>query len=850
VSTEFTFIFPLAAGLHARPASALEELARSWAAEVTLINERTGRRASLRSVLALVGTDTRRGDRCRLTFEGADAPAARTAAAAFLRERFPHCDDALPAAPGAAGEIRLPPCLRDAGGTIWRGTAVVGGIGHGRIVPVSGFVMPPVTAPPGGVDPAAEHRRVLEALAALDRTYERLLERAAGKTALGVLHAHRAIARDPEFRDHLQSVIHKKGATAAAALADAQARFMAMLAAAGSVLLRERALDVQDVCRQLFRELYGPVPGSAAVRLDGPAIIVAENLTPGQLLELDRREVKGLALAQAAGTSHTVILARSFGIPTVAGAIDAVTVGPKSGEAVLDGELGLLVTEPTAAVRRYYVLEQRRLEGRRARLQHYAGAAGRTRDGEAIEIAANISTADEVAPVLAAGAESIGLFRTEMIFMDRAAAPTEDEQFEEYRRAVAAANGRTVIVRTLDIGGDKPLPYLELPGEENPLLGCRGVRLYPRIENLFRTQIRALLRAAVPGPLWVMIPMVANVDEVRWVKGIVAQEQARLAESHVPHAPRLSLGAMVEVPAAAFALSGLCRELDFISIGSNDLLHYFTATARTEEPAARGGPTAPVFLRLLKKIADDVRSQGRWLGLCGEMGGQTLYLPLLVGLGLNEISMAASSIPAVKARLRQLAAPDCRRLLGQALACATAAEVEALVKQSSAGEAVPLWEGELLLMDSEAATQAEAIKEICDALYVTGRTDSPWEVEEAVWQREAVYSTGFGHGFAIPHCKTRAIAANSLAVLQARRPIPWKAADGQPVTTVLLMASRDSDPVTDHLKVFSRLARQVVHDDFRQRVSQERDPAALLAFLAERLEIEDAPAPPRAERSP
>jgi fructose-specific phosphotransferase system IIA component len=367
------------------------------------------------------------------------------------------------------------------------------------------------------------------------------------------------------------------------------------------------------------------------------------------------------------------------------------------------------------------------------------------------------------------------------------------------------------------------------------------VQLYPRIESLVRTQLRALLRASAGRPLRIMIPMVASVDEVRWVRRIVTEEQGRLAQGTGPRPPGISLGAMIEVPAAVLALPGLCRELDFFSIGSNDLLHYFTATDRMQRlPTALCQPTAPAFLRLLKKIVDETRARGKWVGLCGEMGGQPHYLPLLVGLGLDEISMAASSILPVKEQLPQVSAVDCRQLLSQALTCATADEVETLLTQSSARESVPLVEAELLLMDSDAATKAEAIKELCDALYVTGRTDTPRKIEEAVWQREAAYSTGFGHGFAIPHCKTNAVRANSLGVLKSRCPLPWAAADDQPVQTVFLLAIREADQATEHMKILAHLARRLMHDDFRDRVEREQDAAALLVFLAAQLEIDKA----------
>jgi fructose-specific PTS system IIA-like component len=832
MAVEFIFTCPLPNGLHARPASMLEEIARHCAAEITLTNERTGRTANMKSVLAMVGADVRFKDRCRIVVQGVDEREALETMAVFLKERFPHCDEVLPAVEVGAGGIRLPPGLRDAGVTVRQGTPAVGGIGQGRIVPIAGFALPPGLPLKGVRDVVAERCRVDEGLDALEKSYAERLARPAGLIEKAVLQAHRTIARDPEFRSRLLAAIQDNGCTAAGALAEAESHFTAMLNATGRVLLRERALDVQDVCRQLLRHLYGAQAALDTVRLDNDSIVTAESLTPSQLLELNRRCLKGLALGHTGNTSHTVILARSFGIPTLTGMANITGVRWEQEEAILDAELGVLLTGLTDTARRYYSLERRRLEQRYARLRRFIEQPGQSQDGVRLEIAANVSTADEVAPAFAAGAESIGLFRTEMLFMDRTEAPTEDEQFEAYRRALATAGGRTVIIRTLDVGGDKPLPYLNLPLEENPFLGCRAVRLYPRIEGIFRAQIRALLRASPHGRLKVMVPMIAHLTEARWVKKIVAEEQAQLTERKAPHDQTMALGAMIEVPAAAFELDVLCRELDFFSIGSNDLLHYFTATDRSCEPAdALDQPIGPAFLRLLKKIADEIRAQGKWIGLCGEMGGQPRFLPLLVGLGLDEISMAVPSLARIKAALAQLSAADCRMLFERAVSCPTGEDVAALLEQSAAREMAPLLETDLVLLDSEAVTKAEAVKEICDQLYVTGRADCPRDVEEAIWRRESAYSTGFGHGFAIPHCKTSAVSAHSLAMLKLRQPIPWDSVDGQPVSVVLLLAIRESDQATAHLKIFSRLARQLMHEDFREQLFQARDASTLVGLL-------------------
>jgi fructose-specific PTS system IIA-like component len=767
---------------------------------------------------------------------------------------------------------------------------VVPGIGQGCAVLIGGFAVPPSIPTTGVTNIPAEVARVDGAVESLSRRYDARLERAAGVEA-AVLKAHRSITRDPEFRERLHAPIRERGATAAGAIADAEAHFTAMLLATGSALLRERALDIRDVCLQLVAEVYGDAVKSADVELVADSVCIADNLTPGQFLALDRRYLRGLVLAHGGTTSHTVILARSFGIPTLVGVGDLATGlktgGPTSGvdlghpsaaaapgappktggptddsatglktggpttgmdlqtggptdvtvqgqEVIVDADLGVLVTGVTEAARRYYDMERRRLEGRRLRLRRFVERPGATSDGRRIEVAANIGTADEATPAFAAGAEGIGLFRTEMLFVDRDEPPSEDEQFEHYRRVLAEADGRSVIIRTLDVGGDKPIAYLNLPREDNPFLGYRAVRLYPDFDAIFRAQIVALVRASAFGSLKVMIPMVSRVEEARFVRQVIAEEQAKCAQARVGFDESMQVGAMIEVPSLAFLLDRLCPELDFFSIGTNDLLQYFMAVDRANPKIADlYNALNPAFLRLLKTIVDQAHARDRWVGLCGEMGGQLRSLPLLVGLGLDEISMASPAIGPAKAELASLSAPACANLLDEALGCSTAPEVETLVERFACARPAPLIEPDLVVVDGEGRTKEEAIKEIVDRLYVAGRTERPREVEEAVWRREAVYSTGFGHGFAIPHCKTDAVRTNSLAVLKLKIPVEWGSLDEKPVGVVLLLAIRESDQATEHMKVLASLARKVMHEEFRDRLAQERDPEALCEFLKE-----------------
>lgn len=836
MALEFQFECPLPNGAHARPASALEEVARGFTSLITLVNQRTGREANAKNVLSIVGADVRFKDPCLLKVAGPDEQTAMPALVTFLRDTFPKCDHALPVVRVPAGEISLPPMLREAGAVIRSGTPVVPGIGRGRIVRTGGFHLPSNLPVDGVVDVAAEQQKVESALHSLIAWYgQRIAELGEGLEG-EVLSAHRAMARDVEFRQQLMEALAKRR-TAAGAIAEAEAYFSAMLAASENPLLAERKLDIQDICLELLQRIYGAAAAQPKLVLTEAAIVVADTLTAGQFLALDRKWLRGLVLAQAGTTSHTVILARSFGIPTLTG-VNLDRLDLTDHEALADADLGALVTKLTPVARRYYELEEKRLGARAQRLNQFAAKPAVMADGSRLEIFANIGIAEEADVAFASGAEGIGLFRTEMLFLERPSPPDEAEQFEVYRQVLTAAGSRPVVVRTMDIGGDKPLDYLQLPAEENPFLGYRAVRIYPEFAALFRTQIRALVRASAFGKLQVMVPMIATVDEVRWLKKIIAEEQSRCAAEGVAHDKTMPVGGMIEVPSAVFALDDLCRELDFFSIGTNDLLQYFMAADRLNSRlAGLYNPLQPSFLRLLRQIVETTVVFKKPLSLCGEMAAQPRLLPLLAGAGLNKLSVAGPVIARLKADLAKLRLSDCQELFSKALGCDTAASVAALVDAFSAQHAAPLIQPELVADGVAAATKAEAIKQAVDLLSIAGRTENPRAVEEAVWRRETTYSTGFGHGFAIPHCKTDAVQSSSIAVIRLTSGVEWGALDGQPVRFIILLVMRESEGADNHMKVFARLARKLMHDEFRAGLENEKDPAALCALLREVLNV-------------
>jgi phosphoenolpyruvate-protein phosphotransferase len=833
---DFSFSCPLPNGVHARPASALEEVARSFAADVILLNQRTGRSANAKSILSIVGADIRFSDPCLLKVSGQDEERAMAALGSFIRNTLPRQETLLPTITAANGDLHLPRCLEKSGAVFRRGTAVVPGIAAGKIVRAGGFNLPAGLPTDGVADVLAEQQRVTHGLDELIAWYGRRANAAGKGVESDLLVAHRSLARDEEFRNCLLDAISLRRRTAAGAIADAEARFTRMFSTSENLLLRERVLDIRDVCGQLLQRIYGNASATRSMTLVEDSIVVADSLTPCQFLFLDCRFLKGLVLAEAGTTSHTVILARSFGVPTLVGVENTGPGLAEKTEAVLDADIGVLVTELTRTARRYYTMERQRLDGRQGVLRNFGGRPATTRDGHAVEIAANIATVEEADRAFVAGAEGIGLFRTEMLFLDRMAAPDGAEQYDIYHRVIEAANGRPVIIRTMDIGGDKACGYLNLPPENNPFLGYRAVRIYPKFENLIHTQVRALVRASAHGPLRLMIPMVSTVEEIRWMKKIVSEEQARCVAESKAFDKKMQIGAMIEVPSAAFALNELCREVDFFSIGSNDLLQYFMAVDREDSRiASLYSPLQPAFLRLLKQIVDAARANKKWIGLCGEMGGQKRYLPLLTGLGLDEISVSAPAIGGLKAELSRLDLPDCQQLFASALTCATTEEVSELLDEFSAEHSLPLLAPEMIVVNCDATTKGEAIKRGVDLLYIHGRTEQPRALEDAIWQRESNYSTGFGHGFAIPHCKSSAINANSLVVLKFAQPIPWDSLDGKPVSVVVLMVVRDCDGATEHMKIISSLARQVMHEEFRTSIEQQNDPAGLCAFLKSKM---------------
>jgi multiphosphoryl transfer protein len=836
-AAEFEFECRLPNGLHARPASHLAEVANQFVSACAIANRRTGAAADIKSVLAAIAADVRSGDVCLLRVEGADQAAALAALRRFISEELAEYDEPLAEAAPASSAPKLPRGLESSGARYLYGLPVSGGIGQGKTVVLGRIALTAEFAGAPTNGPGPEHDRIERGFAGVRTRVEGLLSRNGGGPEAAILKAHLAILGDVTLHREIAQRIDL-GRSAGEAVVGAAERFSGMLQRADNAYIRERAVDVQELCSELLEEIYGDDFRPAALELREPSVLAAETLSPHQLLALDRRWLEAIVLESAGATSHAVILARSMGIPAVVGVAGATRSLTSGVEAIVDGGRGLVFPQCSAPVLRFYDRERTAARRRQAALAQFASAPAITSDGERIEIGANVSSSAETIAAFAKGADGVGLFRTELLFARRDTPPSEDEQAAVYTAAARAANGRPVILRTADVGGDKPLPFLKLPAERNPFLGYRGIRIYPEYREWIAAQLRAALRASTGGAVWLMAPMVASLDEALWFKREVSRAKDELRAQGIPFDEGIPLGAMIEVPSAAFQLERLCTELDFFSIGTNDLSQYFFAADR-ENPKVTGlaDVRSPAFLALLRSIVSQVRAQGKWVGLCGEMGGDARNLALLLGLGLNEISVSANAIPTLKRGIARLSAADCRGLLGRAAACNTSREVESLLDSAApAQSAEPLFSPSLVMLHSDSRDKNEAIRELVDALYAAGRIDDPARLEDAVWARESVYSTGLGHGFAIPHCKTDAVAANSIGILKLDQPIEWGSLDGCPVRMVILLALRESNQNGTHMKVFSRLARKLMDEEFRGCLMQIDDPGEMISHVGRELE--------------
>ncbi|MGD7043490.1 phosphoenolpyruvate--protein phosphotransferase [Jeotgalibacillus proteolyticus] len=534
-------------------------------------------------------------------------------------------------------------------------------------------------------NPGQEIERFQQAMVTSRSELEVIRDRA--KTELGedkaaIFEAHLLVLSDPELISPIEDKIKQDAVNAEAALKETADMFVTMFEQMDNEYMQERAADIRDVTKRVLSHLLGVKVLNPSM-ISEEVIVIAEDLTPSDTAQLNREFVKGFTTNIGGRTSHSAIMARSMEIPAVVGTKEATSEIQNGDLVIVDGLNGEVHINPTEEIISNYKKEQGQFAEQKAEWAKLVNEKSVSKDGHHVELAANIGTPADLEGVRNNGGEGIGLYRTEFLYMGRNELPTEEEQFVSYKEVLEGMAGKPVVVRTLDIGGDKELPYLNLPHEMNPFLGFRAIRLCLEETDLFKVQLRALLRASVYGNLKIMFPMISNLSEFRSAKAILMEVKEELLEEGVAVSDDIEVGIMVEIPSTAVLADQFAKEVDFFSIGTNDLIQYTMAADRMNERVSYlYQPYNPAILRLIKMVIDASHKEGKWTGMCGEMAGDEIAIPILLGLGLDEFSMSATSILPARAQLLNLSRDEMKSLAEEALSLSTNEEVISIVKNA------------------------------------------------------------------------------------------------------------------------------------------------------------------------
>ncbi|QZY55810.1 phosphoenolpyruvate--protein phosphotransferase [Crassaminicella profunda] len=528
-----------------------------------------------------------------------------------------------------------------------------------------------------------EKKKLLEAIEASKEQLSKVKEKTSNELGVdkgAIFEAHLMILDDPEFIQNTMNKIEEEKVNAEFALKEISNQFIGIFESMDNEYMRERVADIKDVSERILRNIVGQKNIDLSM-LDEEVILIAEDLTPSDTATMDKEKVLGFLTNIGGRTSHTAIMARNFEIPAVVG-LKNITKKVKTGDfIVLNGETGQVIVSPTEKEIEQYQRLKKQYEENEKELEKIIGKQSSTIDGRKVELVGNIGTPKDIAGLKKNDAEGVGLYRTEFIYMDRESMPTEEEQFRAYKEVLVSLNQKPVVIRTLDIGGDKKLPYLKIDEEMNPFLGYRAIRLCLNQQDIFKTQLRALLRASVYGNLKIMFPMISSLEELLLAKSIVHDVKMDLDNEGIKYAHPIEVGMMIEVPSAAIISDILAKHVDFFSIGTNDLIQYITAVDRMNEKICHlYSPFNPAVLRLIKTVIENGHKENIWVGMCGEAAADKRMIPILLGMGLDEFSMSASSILLARKLIRSLKFEDAQKISQKVLSMSTAEEIENYIK--------------------------------------------------------------------------------------------------------------------------------------------------------------------------
>ncbi len=531
---------------------------------------------------------------------------------------------------------------------------------------------------------AQEADRLERAISSAKQELEEILKNAQEKMTKDeakIFEAHILMLEDPEVFGQVREMIETENVNAEWALQETTQKFLNIFNSMDDEYIKERAADLRDVRDRIFRNLLG-IEQYDLTKLDKEVIIVAKDLTPSDTAQMDKNKVLGFVTELGGKTSHSAIMARTLGIPAIVGVNNITQMVNNEDLIIFDGDEGLIYINPEDTLLQEYLRKKEEYQYFKVKLQDLVGKESKTKDGFKVELSANIGTPKDVEEILRNDGEGIGLYRTEFLYMDRDSLPSEEEQFEAYKVVAERLQGKPVVIRTLDIGGDKELSYLELPEEMNPFLGYRAIRLCLDRQEIFRTQLKALLRASAYGNIKIMFPMISSMEELLQAKKILQECEGELREKKIAFNENMEVGMMIEIPAAAIISDLLAKEVDFFSIGTNDLIQYTMAVDRGNQMlASLYTQFHPALLRLIKKVIDNGHQAEIWVGMCGEVAGDPKMIPVLIGMGLDEFSMSPGAILKARWIINNLEKKELEEHLEALINMATSADVEKYIDE-------------------------------------------------------------------------------------------------------------------------------------------------------------------------
>ncbi len=669
-------------------------------------------------------------------------------------------------------------------------------------------------------------------------------EEKAGANESEIFGAHALMLADPSLQRATHKLIEDAKLKAETAFFQAGESFAKKLEQIPDELIQQRAIDIRDVVQRVVHILLG-VSASPFADLKAPVVIYANDLTPSDTIQLDKNLALGIYTQQGSQTSHAAILARSLGIPAVVGGNLNLGDLQNGVSTILDGNSGIILLHPDEETQQKYIEKEKLQAVQMSEVLANAADPAQSADGVRVEVAANIGGVGDAQSALSFGAEGVGLLRTEFLFLERSTMPTEEEQYKAYRDILEAFAPRPVILRTLDVGGDKHLPYFSLPDETNPFLGLRAARLCFEHSELWIPQLRAALRAGYGHKLRLMFPMIANLGEVRRAKSVLEACKEELRKEELLFEEDIEIGIMIEVPSAALNASALALEVDFFSIGTNDLAQYTFAADRMNPTVAEiANPLDPALLRLIKYTIDGAHAHKKWVGMCGELAGDPVAIPILLGMGLDEFSMNPRQIPAAKTLMRQLSVQKCKEIAEIALEQESAEKVIALSQDFVQNQGEDVEENIDLLLSKVILPEAvdfelngltnkeEVIEHLAKRLEEAGALESAEGFAAAVYEREKQGPTYMNFQVAFPHGKSASVRQAAVAFGRSEGGIQYDSEFGGGLAKLIFLIAIPEEMQADaYIDVLKRLARLLMQENFRKEAFEALDYESLIAAV-------------------